>query len=174
MTVYKNMYRVLGVPKTASYEEIRRAFKHKALYTHPDKLPQNATEAQRQAAEAKFREIYEAFEILSDPERRKIHDTMTTIPTPSELHAQYERRKASRAEWAQAAEQRRHQRLEALREKARQRAEYVSTGQGEWGYEEMVDILVREMHKMSPEWEARKQEVLRRQAERTSATALQT
>lgn len=60
-------YKLLGVKKTASLQEIRRAYKQLAKEWHPDK-------SDDPAAEARFVEIKQAYEILSDPERRKLFD----------------------------------------------------------------------------------------------------
>jgi len=62
-------YSVLGVAKTASEEEIRQAFRKLAKKHHPDLNPGN------KAAEAKFKEISQANDILSDPEKRRRFDT---------------------------------------------------------------------------------------------------
>lgn len=61
-------YSVLGVPKTASAEEIQKAFRKLAKKHHPDLNPGN------KEAEAKFKEISQANEILSDPEKRRRFD----------------------------------------------------------------------------------------------------
>jgi len=65
---YKDYYKVLGVSSTATQEEIKKAFRSLALKYHPDK-----TKGDR-AAEEKFKEINEANEVLSDPEKRKKYD----------------------------------------------------------------------------------------------------
>lgn len=62
----KNYYDILGVSKSASAEEIKRAFRKKAHEYHPDKQGGDAQ---------KFKEINEAYEVLSDPEKRKQYDT---------------------------------------------------------------------------------------------------
>lgn len=66
-------YRTLGVGREASTEEIKKAFRRIARETHPDTNPGDP------AAEAKFREAAEAYEVLSDPERRARYDRGDTI-----------------------------------------------------------------------------------------------
>jgi len=66
--IYKDYYRLLGVAKTATSEEIKKAYRKLALKYHPDKTKGDKT------AEEKFKEINEANEVLSDPEKRKKYD----------------------------------------------------------------------------------------------------
>jgi len=65
-----NLYQILGVQKTASIKEIKRAYRRKALDTHPDK---NTGVDPEEAAEA-FRKVVHAFEILSDESTRRFYD----------------------------------------------------------------------------------------------------
>ncbi len=67
---FKDYYKILGVDKTATKDDISKAFRKLAVKYHPDKNPNN------KAAEEKFKEITEANEVLSDPEKRKKYDTL--------------------------------------------------------------------------------------------------
>merc|ERR1719263_550600 len=66
-------YQLLGVPTKASESEIKLAYKHKALEYHPDKQS-GKPEEEQQAAEAMFKRLGEALEILGDQPRRKLYD----------------------------------------------------------------------------------------------------
>jgi curved DNA-binding protein len=67
---YKDYYRILGVDKKASQDEIKKAFRKLAVQYHPDKNPGN------KEAEEKFKLINEAHEVLGNPENRKKYDTL--------------------------------------------------------------------------------------------------
>jgi curved DNA-binding protein len=67
---YKDYYATLGVAKTASQDEIRKAFRKLARQYHPD------VAKDKKNAEAKFKEINEAYEVVSDPEKRKRYDEL--------------------------------------------------------------------------------------------------
>src|SRR5439155_25848618 len=69
-TTKKDYYDVLGVKKTASVDEIRKAFRKLARKYHPDVNPGD------KSAEEKFKTISEANEVLSDPKKRKIYDQL--------------------------------------------------------------------------------------------------
>jgi curved DNA-binding protein len=68
MAAYKDYYKVLGVDKKASVEDIRKAFRKLAVKYHPDKNPND------KSAEDKFKEISEANDVLSNPDKRKRYD----------------------------------------------------------------------------------------------------
>ena len=64
----RDYYEVLGVPKTADEAEIKRSYRKLAMQFHPDKNPDN------KEAEEKFKEASEAYEILSDKDKRQLYD----------------------------------------------------------------------------------------------------
>lgn len=67
-TDFKDYYAVLGISKSASSEEIKKAFRKLAVKYHPDRNPGD------KSAEERFKEISEANEVLSDPEKRQKYD----------------------------------------------------------------------------------------------------
>ncbi len=67
---YKDYYKILGVAKSASTKEIKKAFRKLAAKYHPDKNQNDPK------AEERFKEINEAYEVLSDSEKRKQYDTL--------------------------------------------------------------------------------------------------
>ena len=67
---FKDYYKILGVTRQASQDEISKAFKKLARKHHPDLNPGDA------GAESKFKEAGEAYEVLKDPEKRKLYDQL--------------------------------------------------------------------------------------------------
>lgn len=68
MAEKRDYYEVLGVEKTATADEIKKAYRKKAIQYHPDKNPGD------KEAEEKFKEAAEAYEVLSDPQKRQRYD----------------------------------------------------------------------------------------------------
>ncbi|KAM7254686.1 hypothetical protein ACFE04_019927 [Oxalis oulophora] len=62
-------YKVLGVDKSAKEDDLKKAYRKLAMKWHPDKNPNN-----KKQAEAKFKEISEAYDVLSDPDKKAIYD----------------------------------------------------------------------------------------------------
>lgn len=65
----KDYYSILGVGRDAKENDIKKAYRKSAMQWHPDKNPDNKEEA-----EAKFKEIAEAYDVLSDPDKKAIYD----------------------------------------------------------------------------------------------------
>lgn len=84
-----NLYEILGIQRDATQEEgehsvpfcsaelttertVRKAYKKRALQTHPDRLPQNIGPAEKRAAEEQFRLVNNAYEVLNNDDNRKV------------------------------------------------------------------------------------------------------
>ncbi|MDX6515228.1 MAG: molecular chaperone DnaJ, partial [Gaiellaceae bacterium] len=68
MSQKRDYYEILGVAKDAPADDIRKAYRKEALKSHPDRNPGDS------AAEARFKEATEAFQVLSDDEKRARYD----------------------------------------------------------------------------------------------------
>jgi DnaJ homolog subfamily C member 7 len=69
----KDLYALMGVAQTATEEEIKKAYKKKALIYHPDRN-HSKTDAQKAENEKIFKEINSAYEILTDPQKKALYD----------------------------------------------------------------------------------------------------
>lgn len=93
---YKDYYKSLGITKTASQDEIKKAFRKQAKKYHPDKNPSDKT------AEEKFKEMNEAYEVLGDAAKRKKYDELGSN------WKQYEQQGEAYQGQRQSGNQRRH------------------------------------------------------------------
>ena len=94
----KTHYEILGVKQTARLEEIKRAFRRRALRLHPDRNPGDYRAA------AKFRRVNEAYEVLSDPDRRRAYDIALENSEAAERERVAERKRSERAAERERAE----------------------------------------------------------------------
>jgi len=200
MAASRTLYDILGIGQGASTDAVRKAYKLKALETHPDKLPRGAREAEIAAAEARFREVRTAFEVLSDPAKRRAYDNgLDYVRRHVNIDDMQAKLARERAEWARQAELRHQERMRVLREEMRasQKRYQETMAKAELRYQErmqtveeelrskreverqaegsmsetytLADEILSELRRLSPEWEMRRQEVLRRRAERLRA-----
>jgi DnaJ-class molecular chaperone len=84
---YKDYYEVLGVPKSAPEKDIKSAYRKLARKWHPDANPDSA-----KAAEERFKEISEAYEVLGDPDKRRKYDVLGSNWQQAAQQAEQQRR----------------------------------------------------------------------------------
>ncbi|MDD5356456.1 MAG: DnaJ domain-containing protein, partial [Candidatus Omnitrophica bacterium] len=70
MTTKRDYYEILGVKKSASLDDIKKAYRSLALQYHPDRVPAE----KKKESEEKFKEISEAYAVLSDSQKRSLYD----------------------------------------------------------------------------------------------------
>ncbi|KAH7907266.1 DnaJ domain-containing protein [Hygrophoropsis aurantiaca] len=78
------LYETLGLSRDASAEQVRKAYRKKALDTHPDRLPPGASAADKSTSEELFRKVNNAYEVLSDPQKREVYDRYGVFPPPTQ------------------------------------------------------------------------------------------
>ncbi|KAF8507123.1 DnaJ-domain-containing protein [Russula emetica] len=83
MATFPDYYAILDIPKNASTEDIRQAYKRESLKTHPDRLV-NASTEEKKAATEKFQAVADAYYVLSDPQRRSDYDRLSSSKSSSE------------------------------------------------------------------------------------------
>ncbi|PPQ62908.1 hypothetical protein CVT24_006306 [Panaeolus cyanescens] len=184
----RNFYQILGVNRTASAEDVKRAYKRRALETHPDKLEPILTDKQKEEAEQLFHSVQEAFEVLGDPIKRHMYDKqLTKRLEAAAMMEEAARRDKERAEWARQIKEESDRRIAALRvsasNKANKRTEIPQQSAGAVAEEvppstevsaedkkkreaEMVAEILKGLYATSPELVARREAALKFKANR--------
>lgn len=85
-----NIYQAFNVPSTATFEEIKKAYRQQALLLHPDKLKTNASDAERNEATESFQTLSRYYSILSDAKKRARYDATGSLDVEGlELDAEF-------------------------------------------------------------------------------------
>ncbi|KAF9531728.1 DnaJ domain-containing protein [Crepidotus variabilis] len=170
----RTLYEVLGIHKGASADDIKKAYKKKALETHPDKLEPKASIAEQQYAVKQFHRVHEAFEVLNDPEKRKEYDaSVLGGGDPSLISSEARRRIEERKTWAMQQRLELERRLKEIKSKMElQREEEAERLEKQDKEAQLVQDMLNEMYKMNPEFAKRREAALQRKAERERADKL--
>jgi len=165
-------YDILEIDQFASADDVRRAYRKKALETHPDKLEPGASEAEKQDAEQQFHKVHEAFETLGDAVKRKAYDgRLKAKANPQAISEEAQRRMKERKEWAERQRQVSEKRMAEIRAQCeRQKQEQEAAKAKREKEAATVAEMLKEMYKLNPEFAARRQAVLQRKAERERAS----
>jgi len=174
-----DFYMVLGITNSASQDEVRKAYKKKALETHPDKLVPLTTEEVKESAAASFRKVHEAFQVLNDPYQRREYDigiqprtdSIATSKSWVRLDEEQLARMKDREKWARQANQKREEGINALNvaRKAREVSRKSQQEQPDLVYQDLIDQMLEDLCRLNPEWQVRKEETRQRKAEREKA-----
>ncbi|KAJ7636087.1 DnaJ domain-containing protein [Mycena polygramma] len=165
-TTAPSLYEILGVDKSASADDIRRAYRAKALETHPDKLDPTASPEEKQ----KFHEVHEAFEVLRDTYKRRAYDIrrgyrpQSTSRSEGELSEEQRRRMEDRQEWARKQREQFEERIRNLRARAAaDREERKKREQEAAEYRMMVERMLQALYQKPEmaEWAERKEKLQR-------------
>jgi len=166
-----NFYDILGIEQPASTDDVRKAYRKKALETHPDKLEPGASEAEKQDAEQQFHKVHEAFETLGDVAKRKAYDARLGARANSQsISEEALRRMKQRKEWAERQREdsdKRMAEIKARREREKQEQEAARVKREKEAT--LVAEMLTEMYRLNPEFAARRQAVLQRKAAREQA-----
>ncbi|KAF9006002.1 DnaJ domain-containing protein [Cyathus striatus] len=177
---FSTWYDVLGVDQSATDDEVRRAYRRKALETHPDRLGPFVTDEEKQYAEDAFHKIQKAFEVLGDIHNRKAYDVRLAVKfDPGSMSDAAVQRMADREAWAKQRRERQEKRIHELQ---RQRKELESgklpekTGNNLSDPDpllspeaKMYTEILKDLYTATPELEERMKAILRRKAEREQA-----
>ncbi|OCH93630.1 DnaJ-domain-containing protein [Obba rivulosa] len=130
----RTLYDILGVPRSASPEALRSAYRRAILASHPDKLPPSATPRDVEAAAARFHDVRTAYDVLADPAKRRAYDNgldflrrTAAFPPPPAFRAPppdpaaRARLQRERAAWAAQAERRHAERMREVADARRRR-----------------------------------------------------
>ena len=79
-----DLYEALGVPRNSSAEDIKKAYRKQAMRYHPDKANASVDETTKQKNEEKFKELSNAYSVLSDPEKKHMYDTTGMVDNVSQ------------------------------------------------------------------------------------------